>query len=125
MQAKDRPSETVEVPEWGGSVIVSTMSGADRDEFHQWMNEQPRPIRSRPFIFKLLSLTLVDEQGARMFGPAEERLLAIKGEEAIGRLYVVSARLNKLGEEEVEAEAGKSAGVHGDGSSSGSPSTSA
>ena len=37
LQAEDLPSEPVEIPEWGVSVFVRSMSGRDRDLFESQM----------------------------------------------------------------------------------------
>ena len=33
LQANDLVTETVEVPEWGGSVFVKSLTGVERDQF--------------------------------------------------------------------------------------------
>ena len=37
LEANDLQSESVTVPEWGGDVLVRTMTGADRDAFEASM----------------------------------------------------------------------------------------
>ena len=35
LKSDDLPSEEVSVPEWGGSVMVRSMTGYERDQFEQ------------------------------------------------------------------------------------------
>jgi hypothetical protein len=99
LNARDLPSQEMEVPEWNGAkVLIRTMSGKERDEFERFLAGAEEESGPRVFavMCKLVAICLRD--------PAT-------GE----RLYDAAADINKL---RVSGEAGKSAGVPGGDSAS-------
>jgi hypothetical protein len=103
--AQDIKTETVEVPEWDGAVIVRMMSGGDRDRFEQSLTSVlpggRREANLTNMRSKLVAMCAVDEQGNALFGPDEINDLAKKSAAAIERLFVVAQRLNGLSPEDV------------------------
>lgn len=98
LAAKDFETETVEVPEWGGSVCVRMMSGRERDRFEADQRRDPyRDIRAR-----LAAATLCDEAGALLFTPADIEALAAKSSKALDRVFDAAVRINKLSAADVE-----------------------
>ena len=105
LEAGDLKTEAVEVPEWGGSVLVRTMTGADRDAFESSMittlsdgTRKPNMSNMRP---KLVALTLVDETGNLLFSLDDVDRLALKSAAALERVFAAAQRINGLG---VQAE---------------------
>jgi len=118
----DLKTETVNVPEWGGAVIVRSMTAADRDEYEQSMvnsrgadeKGNMRNIRAR-----LIICTAVDESGKRLFTDADIDLIGAKAARAVNRVFKVAARLNALTSDDVDDLAKNSdAGLSEDSSSS-------
>ena len=119
LEAKDLQSEAVEVQEWGGSVLVRTMTGADRDAFEASLivtqldgTRKPNMTNMRA---KLVALTVVDEAGALVFDVTDVDRLSLKSASALERVFTVAQRINGLGAaaEETAAKnsvAGPSAG---------------
>lgn len=107
--AQDLQRESVEVPEWGGSVLVSTLSGVDRDAWDQSLVQveggkakaNMDNIRAR-----LVALCLVDETGARLFKSGDVAALGRKSGAALSRVFAVAQRLNGLAPESVETAKG-------------------
>lgn len=96
LEAEDLPRERVEVPEWGGSVYVRTMTGAEKDRFEfdeTRATEKRTPEGARA---RLLVVTLVDEAGQRLFTEQDMETLGAKSSAALDRCYEVAARLNRL-----------------------------
>ena len=51
LNADDLPREPVEVPEWGGTVLVQGMSGTDRDRFEAAMlNKESRRAENETWM---------------------------------------------------------------------------
>lgn len=129
LAASDLASETVEVPEWGGSVIVRSMTGAQRDAYEATLmtrNESGKlEINTDNMRAKLLLATLVDESGAALFTADDLAALSGKSAGAIERLATVAQRINGLNRGAVEEAAKNSASGQPDGSISGSPQASA
>lgn len=107
IEAGDLKYEEVEVPEWGGSVRVRTLTAAEKDEFDQrWLAAKDRG-ETLSFRAQYCALCIVDESGARMFpGPNDPLLLARKSSQAIDRIWAVAQRLNGVTAEQVEAAEG-------------------
>lgn len=105
LNAKDIETEEVKVPEWGGSVLVRTMTGAGRDAFEQGIvasrveNKQKNieTIRAR-----MVALSVVDESGNLLFTDEDIPALGKKSAKALDRVYSVCSRLNALLDGDVE-----------------------
>lgn len=114
--------ETVPVPEWGGDVIITTMTGAQRDAFEQSLTP---PGSKKPDVTnvraKLVAACAVDEQGALLFKPADIQALSAKSAAALERLVGVAQRLNGLNEKALEEARGNSSGAPSAASTSSSP----
>ncbi len=101
LAADDLPRETVNVPEWGGEVLVRTMSGTDRDAFEASLLEKDG--RMENVRARLVALTLCDLQGDRLFNDSEIAALGRKSARALDRVFSVAQRLNGIGVEQVDA----------------------
>lgn len=101
LEAADLKSEAVDVPEWGGSVLVRTMTGADRDAFETSMITVAADGTRSPDMTnlraKLVALTLVDEANNRLFDVADIPRLALKSAAALERVFEAAQRINGLG----------------------------
>ena len=102
LAADDLPRETVNVPEWGGEVLVRTMSGTDRDAFEASLLEKDG--RMENVRARLVALTLCDLQGDRLFNDSEIAALGRKSARALDRVFSVAQRLNGIGVDQVDAE---------------------
>lgn len=119
LAADDLPRELVEVPEWGGAVLVRTLTGAERDQFEaQVVEMRGRKIKSLNMAnlrARLVSLCVVDEKGERLFTDADVKALGGKSAAALQRVFDVASRLSGLGEEDIEElEKNLDAGRNGD-----------
>ena len=85
LQSDDLPRETVQVPEWGGEVQVRTMTGTDRDAFEaSLIGKEGRLENVRA---RLVSLTLCDETGSRLFSDGDISALGGKSAKALDRVF--------------------------------------
>jgi hypothetical protein len=102
--AADLPTETVEVPEWGGEVIVTLMTGEARDAFETsvyGLDGKQRDFTNA--TAKLVSATVVDEKGRRIFNtPQEVEALGRKSARALNRIATAARRLNAISREDLE-----------------------
>jgi hypothetical protein len=101
-----RPREIVKVPEWGGEVIVATLSLPERMEWERWQAAQPTDADTD--IPGYLAFALIDEQGKRVFTPEDVAELQHKSAAVLMRLYRVARRLNSI-DAEVAVAQGESA----------------
>ena len=105
LKAKDRKTETVDVPEWGGSVRVRVMTGAEKDAWEQAIYKvkgEGIEVNAENFRAMLVARTLSDENGPMYFSDDDIRALGRKSSVALDRLYVVARRLNRITPEDRE-----------------------
>ena len=98
--SNDLPSETVDVPEWGGQVSVRTMTGIDRDAFETTLVGKEGKLDN--VRARLVALTVCDKSGARLFGDEDVAALGGKSAKALDRVFSVAQRLNGIGAEQVD-----------------------
>jgi hypothetical protein len=130
LKAADNEPEEIDVPEWGGSVLVRGMTGRERDAFEMSMltpgrggRRQVDPANVRA---KLVARCVIDDDGNRLFTDADVAELGGKSAAAVDRVYAVAARLSGMGgEEEMQELVRDFALGDGAGSSSTSPAGSA
>ncbi len=109
LQINDLPAEDVEVPEWSGVVRVRGLTAAERDQFEQSIVEtrgKNTRVNLRNIRAKLVALTVVDEQGNRVFSDSDVEALGRKSAAALNRVFEVAQRLSGLRPEDVEELAG-------------------
>lgn len=108
LAASDLKQEIVNVPEWGGEVIIRTMTGEERDAFDSEMiRDEKRSLKNVRARF--LSLILCDEKGNRLFDDKDISALGKKSAAALDRLFTAGQKLNRLSNEDIEELAGNSA----------------
>lgn len=100
----DRVTEDVDVPEWGGVVTVAAMTGSERDAFEASLIIQGKGggMRLENIRAKLVSMTVVDEDGKPMFTAADIAALGAKSSAALDRIFTVAQRLSKLSDKDME-----------------------
>lgn len=108
LNADDLRREPVEVPEWGGTVLVQGMSGTARDAFEaSMMNDSMTGVAKdkalERYRARLAAACLVDENGKRLFqGEAVVKRLGEKSAQALTRVVEVASRLSGLTDDDVE-----------------------
>lgn len=92
----DRKPVPLDVPEWGGQVYVRVMSARDQAALADDTTPGEMPVR-------ILLLSIVDEEGNRIF--TEEDFPALMDEDfpVIMRVFAFTAKLNGLSTDELEA----------------------
>lgn len=106
LAAKDLKTEDVDVPEWGGAVRVSTMTGTGREALSQSLAVVDGKTDMSFYREKMLAACIVGEDGAPLFSSGEVALLAGKSAAALARVFAVAERLNGIQAGAVEEAAG-------------------
>ena len=115
LAVQDITTETVDVPEWGGAVLVRGMTGRERDAFESSIVQQPAangrrqaPARQQSqtnmenLRAKLASYCIVDEKGDRLFSTEDVAALGGKNAGALSRVFDVAMRLSGITEGDVD-----------------------
>ena len=119
LSADDRPTRMVPVPEWGGDVIVSTLTGRERDAWEASMiADDQKTMTIDDVRAKLCVKVLVDENGDRIFSDNDAEQLTLKSCAALDRVFQAAKDLNALSDEDVEELAKNSESDPGESSAS-------
>jgi hypothetical protein len=102
LKADDNKTINVDVPEWGGSVIISTMSGFARDQFEGSLVGKNGGTNISNVRAKLAAATIVDEDGNLLFTDKDVSALGKKSSAALDRVFEASQKLNKISDGDVE-----------------------
>jgi len=102
LAAVDLKKEEIEVPEWGGSVLISTMSAAARDAFEASIAKVGGGISTQNIRAKLAVACIVGEDGQPLFTEADLVALGKKSCAALDRVFAASQRLNLVSNSDVE-----------------------
>lgn len=103
LAAQDLKTEDVAVPEWGGTVRVRMMTGAERDALGAALIGPDKKPDMREYRLRLVAACVVGEDGVALFGPDEIAMLGRKSGVALDRVYRIAERLNDVSAEAVEA----------------------
>lgn len=100
LDADDRKKITVDVPEWGGQVIIATMSGTARDAWEQTLQKSNFSLENMRARF--LAAVAVDEAGEPLFTMEDVDALGKKSSAALTRCMVAAQELNALTNTDLE-----------------------
>ena len=109
--ANDIQTERVEVPEWGGAVLVRGLTGAERDAFEASVvgeRKKDSKFNYQNFRSRLAVMSIVDEDGKRAFSQADVQRLGERSALALQRIFNVAQRLSGIDEGDVEEMTGNS-----------------
>lgn len=112
LEADDRPTQEVEVPEWSAdpenpeTVLLAPMTSAE------WDALQAKFVEGKAKGLALFNATIVancmvDEDGKRVIPPGKIAALAEKSAPVMSRLGEVCQRINGLKKEDVDELAGE------------------
>lgn len=106
LAADDIPSQEVEVPEWGGKVLVRGLSAAERGAFTEEIIDQrgkKNIVKLQDIQVRICALAIREPAtGKRMFDDNDLRALARKSAAALQHVFEVAQRLSGLSNEDVE-----------------------
>jgi len=100
LQKDDLKRELVSVPEWGGEVLIISMTGAMRDAWeHSLVADKASMDNVRA---KLLVATAIEPEGNPLFTKEDVAALGRKSSAALDRCIRVAQRLNRLTQTDLE-----------------------
>jgi len=128
LAADDLLTEAVNVPEWGGEVLVRGLNGTGRDEFEASMITMRGPMGKEQAIrdtanirAKLVARCIIGDDGEPMFTQSDVHELGKKSCAALDRIFEVAARLSGIADDDLEELGKDSPADLGGGSASPSP----
>jgi len=107
LAASDVVKELVDVPEWGGSVYVRSITAAERGQIEAAAarfkeGKGKDDSFARLFTLRFAAMAICDENGARLFADADIEKLAQKNAAVISRLAEIAQRLSGFGKKDME-----------------------
>lgn len=108
IQAPDLKTVEVEVPEWGGSVLMREMNGEERiqfeDAYKRLMADSERSDSDKAIqtMALLVSTMIVDDAGEHVFAPDDAALLAKKSSGVLVRLTAAAKKLSSISEADLD-----------------------
>lgn len=92
--ASDIQTKEVAVPEWGDSLFIKGMSGAERDQFEAANQDGSGGQKLTNLRARFLVRCIVNENGTRIFTDQDAAALGKKSSAALSRLWDAAAELN-------------------------------
>jgi hypothetical protein len=111
LAAKDHKIEPIEVPEWGGSGFVKSLSGTDRDRLESagivWEKRPNGTIaiggyKAEGTRARLVAASFCDADGNLLFAPADIEALGAKDSAPLNRIADVATRLSGMAPAAIE-----------------------
>ena len=105
LEAKDLQTQSIQVPEWGGEVLVKTMTGKERDAFEMeayTVKGKSVEANRENFRARILLHTLADAEGKRLFSAEDLEALGSKSGKVLDRLFGIAMKLNGLSQTDME-----------------------
>lgn len=106
LNVDDRKPVEVDVPEWGGTVLVRPLSGDERDKWEQDITKRNRD-GTRELDFRgaralLCSRTIVDSNGNRIFTREDVKALGQKSAAALDRVFAAARDGSGISDSDME-----------------------
>lgn len=102
LKSEDSKPIELDVPEWGGKILIGAVSGENREKWEKEFVKKPQPPTVRAM---LISFAVVDHAGKLIFTEKDIEALNKKNWRALDRVYDAVIAYNVIGQANVEAEA--------------------
>ena len=116
LNAHDLKKIKIEVPEWGGSVYIKTITARERDQFEDTIYRSKKKIDISNVRAHLASLVLIDESGKNLFTADDVKQLGRKSATAMDRVFSAGCKLNGMTPKDIEELEKNSSIILGDSS---------
>ena len=117
----DLETQDVEVPEWGGTVRLKSLTGAERDRFEAGVVQgqgRNTTVNMQNLRAKLVAQSAIGEDGKPLFTEEDVKWLGEKSAKALNRLFNAAQSLSGLSESDVKELAGNFKDARSDDSTS-------
>lgn len=105
LDADDRKYDSVDCPEWGGTVRVRSLTGSQRDAYEASIiqtNGADRKMNLRNARAKFVVLVVVDGDGRQLFSAEDVAALGRKNAAPIERIFDAGRKLSGMTQEDVD-----------------------
>ena len=103
LEMNDRATQEIDVPEWGGVVTIKEWGLPERGAFVEVMEKRTSgEVGMSDAMALCVVLSVVDENGARIFTDKDVALVSRKSGKAAERIFAAAMSLNMVTRKEVE-----------------------
>ena len=105
----DLETQDIEVPEWGGTVRLKSLTGAERDRFEASVVQgqgRNTTVNMQNLRAKPVAQSAIGEDGKPLFTEEDVKWLGEKSAKALNRLFNAAQSLSGLSESDVKELAG-------------------
>lgn len=104
--ADDLKRESVDCPEWGGTVWVQELTAADSMEYDVWIfeNREDKTAIMKGMNAMMVMLCACNEEGERLFSNKDLAEINSKSPEPVIRIASAAFAINKMRESDYEGE---------------------
>lgn len=106
LSAKDARLKEIEIPQWGGSVMIKTMTAGEKGKFEQKMLN--KNLDYSKVLSEYAAIIVCDEEGNSLFTPKDIEALANKSSAAMQKIFDAGQELNNVTQDDIETLAGNS-----------------
>jgi hypothetical protein len=99
--------EEIDVPEWGGSVLIREMTGSERDHYEAMISgttvntkSKTKQLNLENIRARLVAVCLIDENGQRLYKDNEVYLLGKLGVAGLNRVFDACCVLSGISDED-------------------------
>jgi len=79
LTSSDKTTEAVDVPQWGGSVVVGSLTGQQAEVVrHQLRQVESGKVKPGTWLAQVVCFGVLDENGMRMFADTDVAAIAAK-----------------------------------------------
>ena len=98
----DLTTEVLEVKEWGGSIIVRTITGTERDALEASISNDDGGKNMENLRAKLVVMSVVDEEGNKLFTMKDLNAIGAKSARVLSKVFTVAMRLSGFSKKDVD-----------------------
>lgn len=102
LESIDLKTKTLDVQEWGGEVIIQTISAAARDKFEASLIGKNGGHKLENHRAKFCALCIVDDKGQLLFSEKDLIALGKKSCAALDMIYDAAEKLNHMRPKDVD-----------------------
>jgi len=102
LSADDLQTESVDCPEWQGTVTIRELNGSERDSFEEGSLDKRRNLSMANIRARLVAMSAIGEDGERLFTKADAEALGKKSAAALNRCFEVSCSLSGITSDDVD-----------------------
>lgn len=102
LAADDLTTEILQVPEWGGSIIVRTITGTERDYLEASISNDDGGKNMENLRAKLVVMSVVDEKGNKLFTMKDLGAIGAKSARVLSKVFTVAMRLSGFSKKDVD-----------------------